>query len=143
MGASGVQMATRFVTTEECDAAEGFKQAYLDAGPEDMVLIKSPVGLPGRAIRNAFLDDVEAGRKTPFKCPYHCIVTCDYQKSPYCIALALMNAVRARMKLGFAFAGSNAYRADRITTVKEVMRSLVEGYAEAWSRAAGPATASL
>lgn len=135
MGASGVQMATRFVTTAECDAAEGFKQAYIDASPEDMVIIKSPVGLPGRAIRNAFIDDVEAGKRTPFKCPYHCIVTCDYQKSPYCIALALMNAVRARMKLGFAFGGSNAYRADRISSVKEVMNSLKEGYAEACARA--------
>jgi nitronate monooxygenase len=144
MGAAGVQMATRFVTTVECDAAEGFKQAYIDAAPEDMVIIKSPVGLPGRAIRNAFLDDVEAGRRTPFKCPYHCIVTCDYQKSPYCIALALMNAVRARMKLGFAFAGSNAYRANRIASVKEVMKSLRDGYAEAWARASvGPAPPQL
>ncbi len=134
-GASGVQMATRFVTTRECDAAEGFKQAYVDARPEDMVIIKSPVGLPGRAIRNGFIDDVEAGKRTPFTCPYHCIVTCDYQKSPYCIALALMNAVKARMKLGFAFAGSNAYKADKISSVKEVVRSLLEGYAQAWAKA--------
>jgi len=134
-GASGVQMATRFVTTEECDAAAGFKQAYIDAGPEDMVIIKSPVGLPGRAIRNGFLDEVAAGKRTPFKCPYHCLVSCDYQKSPYCIALALMNAVRDRMKLGFAFAGSNAYRAERISTVKEVVRSLLDGYAHAFSAA--------
>ncbi len=134
-GASGVQMATRFVTTEECDAAAGFKQAYIDAGPEDMVIIKSPVGLPGRAIRNGFLDEVAAGKRTPFKCPYHCLVSCDYQKSPYCIALALMNAVRDRMKLGFAFAGSNAYRAERISTVKEVVRSLLDGYAQAFSAA--------
>jgi NAD(P)H-dependent flavin oxidoreductase YrpB (nitropropane dioxygenase family) len=134
-GASGVQMATRFVTTEECDAAAGFKQAYIDAGPEDMVIIKSPVGLPGRAIRNGFLNEVAAGKRTPFKCPYHCLVSCDYQKSPYCIALALMNAVRDRMKLGFAFAGSNAYRAERISTVKEVVRSLLDGYAQAFSAA--------
>ncbi len=134
-GASGVQMATRFVTTEECDAAAGFKQAYIDAGPEDMVIIKSPVGLPGRAIRNGFLDEVAAGKRTPFKCPYHCLVSCDYQKSPYCIALALMNAVRDRMKLGFAFAGSNAYRAEKISTVKEVVRSLLDGYAQAFSAA--------
>ena len=138
-GASGVQMATRFVTTEECDAAPGFKQAYIDAGPDDMVIIKSPVGLPGRAIRNGFLDDVAAGKKTPFKCPFHCIVTCDYQKSPYCIALALMSAARARMKRGFAFAGANAYRAEKITTVKEVVSSLLEGYAQAFSAAAAHA----
>jgi NAD(P)H-dependent flavin oxidoreductase YrpB (nitropropane dioxygenase family) len=134
-GASGVQMATRFVTTAECDAAEGFKQTYIDAGREDMVIIKSPVGLPGRAIRNEFLDQVEAGKRTPFKCPYHCLVSCDYQKSPYCIALALMNAVKARMKLGFAFAGANAYRAEKMSTVKEVVNSLLEGYARAFSAA--------
>ncbi len=136
-GASGVQMATRFVTTEECDAAAGFKQTYIDAGPEDMVIIKSPVGLPGRAIRNGFLDEVAAGKRIPFKCPYHCLVSCDYQKSPYCIALALMNAVRDRMKLGFAFAGSNAYRAEKISTVKEVVTSLLDGYARAFSATAG------
>jgi nitronate monooxygenase len=133
MGASGVQMATRFVTTVECDAADGFKQAYIDSSPEDLVIIKSPVGLPGRAIRNAFIDAVEAGKRTPYKCPYHCILSCDYQKSPYCIAMALMNAARDRTRLGVVFAGANAHRAERITTVKEVMNSLREGFAEAWT----------
>jgi nitronate monooxygenase len=135
MGASGVQIATRFVTTQECDAAEEFKQAYIDASPEDLVIIKSPIGLPGRAIRNEFLKEVEAGRRIPYKCPYQCIVTCDYQNSPYCIALALVNAARANLKLGFAFAGTNAYRADKITSVREVVHSLLDEYAQAWSRA--------
>jgi nitronate monooxygenase len=123
MGASGVQMATRFVTTHECDAAMGFKQAYLD-----FVIINSPVGLPGRAIRNKFIDDINQGGKKPFRCPFHCIVTCDYEKSPYCIALALLNAQRGRLKHGFAFAGSNAYRATEITSVKQVVSSLLEEY---------------
>ena len=135
-GASGVQMATRFVTTEECDAADGFKQAYVDATEKDIVIIKSPIGLPGRAIRNRFIDDVEAGNKMPYKCPYHCIVTCDVENSPYCIALALCNAVRANLKLGFAFAGTNAHRAEKISTVREVVSSLLEGYARAFSDAA-------
>ncbi len=135
-GASGVQMATRFVTTTECDAADGFKQTYINAGPEDMVIIKSPLGLPGRAIRNGFLNEMACGKRIPFKCPYHCLLTCDYQKSPYCIALALMNAVKARMKLGFAFAGANAYRAEKISTVKKVVASLLEGYSRAFSAAA-------
>lgn len=137
-GASGVQMATRFVTTAECDAADGFKQTYIDATCEDMVIIKSPVGLPGRAIRNDFLKQVAEGKRAPFKCPYHCLVSCDYKKSPYCIALALMNAVKARMKLGFAFAGANAYRAEKISTVKEVVSSLLEGYAAALRAAVSP-----
>ena len=137
MGASGVQMATRFVTTYECDAAEGFKQAYIDAEQEDMVIIKSPIGLPGRAIRNRFTQGVEAGERSPVKCPYHCIVTCDGQNSPYCIALALMNAAKARLTLGFAFAGANAYLAQKIESVKDVMNSLREGYAVAADKARG------
>jgi nitronate monooxygenase len=141
MGASGVQMATRFVTTEECDASEGFKKAYLDAKPEDLAIIKSPIGLPGRAILNGFLKEVEAGTRIPFKCPYHCIVTCDYQTTPYCIALALTNAARDNLKLGFAFAGTNAYRAERITTVREVVQSLLDEYAQAHGHASQAALA--
>ena len=128
MGASGVQMATRFVTTEECDSSLAFKQAYIDSKKEDITIIKSPVGLPGRAIRNKFINDVESGKRKPIKCPYRCIVTCDYKKSPYCIALALINAQRGRMKSGFAFAGENAYRADKIVSVKELMDSIVKEY---------------
>ena len=120
MGAAGVQMATRFVTTHECDAAIEFKQAYLSARPEDIVIIKSPVGLPGRAVRNAFINDINAGKRKPFKCPYHCIITCDVTKSPYCIALALVNAQRGRLDNGFAFCGANAYRATEIVSVKEL-----------------------
>ncbi|MCE5195039.1 MAG: nitronate monooxygenase family protein [Nitrospiraceae bacterium] len=128
MGASGVQMATRFVTTYECDASPEFKQAYFDAKKEDIVIIKSPVGMPGRAIKNQFIDDVNKGEKKPFKCPYHCILTCDYNNSPYCIARALMNAQKGNMKSGFAFAGENAYRAERLLSVKELVKSLLEEY---------------
>jgi nitronate monooxygenase len=128
LGASGVQMATRFVTTHECDASVGFKEAYLRATPEDLVIIKSPVGMPGRAIRNQFIDDLNAGKKVPFTCPYHCIVTCDYATSPYCIALALINAQRGRMAQGFAFAGDNAHRATVIVSVQELVDTLLAEY---------------
>ena len=127
-GAAGVQMATRFVTTHECDASAGFKEAYLRATPEDLVIIASPVGMPGRAIRNQFLDDVRAGKKMPFTCPYHCIITCDYTNSPYCIALALINAQRGKMAHGFAFAGDNAHRATEIVSVSELVRILLAEY---------------
>ncbi len=127
-GASGVQMATRFVGTEECDASPEFKQTYLEAKKEDLIIIKSPVGMPGRAIRNQFIDDVGAGKKKPFKCPYHCIVTCHQQTSPYCIALALTSALRGRLKHGFAFAGANAYRVKTIVTVKELVAKLLGEY---------------
>lgn len=128
MGAAGVQLGTRFVATHECDADMAFKQAYIDAREEDVAVIKSPVGMPGRALRNRFLEDVEEGRKKPFKCPYHCIITCDYKKSPYCIAQALANAKKGKMNLGFAFAGSTVHRVDRLMSVKELMDSLEAEY---------------
>ena len=130
-GASGVQMGTRFVATHECDADDAFKQAYIDAGKEDMVIIKSPVGLPGRAIRNAFIEAANQGRKAPFKCPFHCLKTCNPKKSPYCIALALGNACKGKLKHGFAFAGQNAYRIDKILSVEELMTLLQAEYQSA------------
>jgi len=134
LGASGVQMSTRFVTTYECDASIKFKQAYIDSSKEDIVIIKSPVGMPGRVIRNNFIDDVNKGKKKPFKCPYHCIITCDYKNSPYCIILALINAQKGNLKHGFVFAGENVYRTKEIISVKELMASLLEEYENASKR---------
>lgn len=127
-GASGVQIGTRFVTTEECDASMGFKMAYVNATESDMEIIQSPVGMPGRAIRNNFIDKVKEGLKKPIKCPFHCIRTCDVSSSPYCIITALYSAYRGNMKNGYAFAGSNAYLADKITTVKEIFQELIEDF---------------
>lgn len=124
LGAAGVQMGTRFVATHECDASLDFKKTYLAAKKEDLIIIKSPVGMPGRALRNQFLTEVENGNKTPFTCPYHCIKTCDRTNSPYCIALALAVARKGKFKNGFAFAGANAYRVDKIISVKELIDSL-------------------
>jgi NAD(P)H-dependent flavin oxidoreductase YrpB (nitropropane dioxygenase family) len=128
LGASGVQMATRFVVTHECDASLKFKQAYIDSSKEDIVLIESPVGLPGRVIRNSFVDDINDGKKKQFRCPYNCIRTCDYENSPYCILFALVNAQKGNLKHGFAFAGANAYRTEEIIPVKELTASLLEEY---------------
>jgi NAD(P)H-dependent flavin oxidoreductase YrpB (nitropropane dioxygenase family) len=131
MGADGVQMATRFVATHECDATIDFKNMFINSKKEDLVIIKSPVGMPGRAIRNEFIDQVEAGKKVPFSCGWKCLRTCDYQNSPYCIALALVYAKEGKMDSGFAFAGANAYRVDRLDTVKELIDILSEEYDEA------------
>ncbi|MEE8432320.1 MAG: nitronate monooxygenase [Candidatus Desulfatibia sp.] len=133
MGAAGVQMGTRFVATHECDAAIEFKQAFVDAEEDDLVLIKSPVGLPGRVVRNKFIDDVNLGVRKPFKCPYHCIKTCDYKNSPYCISFALISAKKGKLKHGFAFAGTNAYRIDKIISVKTLITSLLQEYEQASS----------
>jgi nitronate monooxygenase len=128
MGAAGVQMATRFVTTDECDASTAFKATYIEARAEDMVIIKSPVGMPGRAIRNRFIDDVGEGKPKPDTCPYHCLLTCDYKQSPSCIAQALMNAKKGKLKNGFAFAGANAFRERSIVPVRVLMDSLQEEF---------------
>jgi len=131
MGASGVQMATRFVATHECDADIKFKEAYINCKKEDLIIIDSPVGLPGRAIRNKFLDEVSSGMRKPFKCPWKCLKTCDFKKTPYCIALALTNAKRGNLDEGFAFAGTNAYKVDKIVSVKELIETLLMEYEKA------------
>jgi len=128
LGAQGVQMATRFVATHECDASKEFKEAYINCKKEDITIIDSPVGLPGRAIKNKFLEEVSSGIRKPFKCPWKCLKTCDFKKSPYCIALALTNAQQGKLSDGFVFAGANAYRVEKITSVKELMATLSEEY---------------
>ncbi len=130
LGASGVQMGTRFVTTDECDASAGFKQAYINAEEKDIEIIKSPVGMPGRAIFSNFIQKVRDGKKQPKSCPFQCIKTCDISKSPYCIIVALINAVKGNFENGYAFAGSNAFRATKISSVKEVFQSLLKEYKE-------------
>jgi oxidoreductase, 2-nitropropane dioxygenase family protein len=124
LGASGVQMGSIFVTTLECDASETFKEVYIHSKSEDVLIIESPVGMPGRAIDGEFIHNVNNGLERPKSCSFHCIKTCDYTKSPYCIIKALYNAARGNMKKGYAFAGSNAFLAEKISSVKEVMATL-------------------
>lgn len=125
LGAKGVQMGTQFVTTDECDASLEFKNTYINASEEDVEIIVSPVGMPGRAINNEFLDAVKRGEKKPINCPVKCIKTCNVETTPYCIIAALMNAYKGNFKAGYAFAGSNAFRATKIRPVKELMNELV------------------
>lgn len=125
LGASGVQMGTRFVCTDECDVHQSFKQAYLDAKEEDLVIIKSPVGMPGRVINSKFVENVIKGKTTPTKCNFRCLRTCNPKKAPYCIAKALAKAAEGNLDEGFVFAGSNAYRCNEIVSVKHLMDELV------------------
>jgi NAD(P)H-dependent flavin oxidoreductase YrpB (nitropropane dioxygenase family) len=127
-------MGTRFVTTEECDASLKFKQTYIDSKEEDMEIIDSPVGMPGRAIRNEFIEKINRGEKRPVKCPYKCLKTCNIETTPYCIVAALVNAMKGNFYNGFAFAGSNAFRATKIISVKETMDSLIREFKEAMSK---------
>ncbi len=131
LGASGVQMGTRFVTTHECDASEKFKQSYIQSAESDMEIIQSPVGMPGRAIRNEFINKINRGEKKPVKCPYKCLKTCDFEKTPYCIFAALMSAMKGNFKGGYAFAGSNAFRSTKIISVKETFESIIQEFKEA------------
>ena len=128
LGAKGVQIASRFVTTNECDADIKFKNSYIKAVNNDVEIIQSPVGMPGRALKGEFLDKVRQGLTAPKSCPYNCLHTCDYKKVPYCIILTLFNAYKGKMDKGYAFAGSNAYLATKISSVKEIIDSLVFDY---------------
>ncbi len=131
LGASGVQMGTRFVATHECDASDAFKKAYLKATKDDITIIKSPVGLPGRALKGPFLEKMARGEKHPKKCAYKCIKTCRYPETPYCIGMALVNAQKGNLNSGFVFCGDNVWRVNRIVSVKELIEELVSGYMEA------------
>ena len=124
LGASGVQMGTRFVATTECDVSPEFKQAYLDAKEEDIVITKSPVGLPGRAIRNNFLKEIEEKGKQKIKCNYRCLTTCKIDDAKYCIAKALLNSHEGDVEHGLIFCGQNAYRVNEIVSVKELIGEL-------------------
>ncbi len=133
LGATGVQLGTRFVTTHECDASDGFKQTYINSIESDIEIIQSPVGMPGRAIRNEFINKINRGEKRPVKCPYKCLKTCDIEKTPYCIFAALMSAMKGNFFNGYAFAGSNAWRTSKIISVKETFDALKQEFKEAVS----------
>lgn len=121
LGAKGVQMATRFVTTYECDADMAYKQAYINAKKEDITIVKSPVGMPGRAIRNSFVEKTLRGNIPHGKC-HLCISTCKPNETPYCITDALVNAVKGNVDDALLFCGENAYKATKLETVADIMR---------------------
>jgi NAD(P)H-dependent flavin oxidoreductase YrpB (nitropropane dioxygenase family) len=126
LGASGVQMATRFVCTKECDISNKYKETYLKCKEEDIVVILSPAGMPARVIKNRFVERIQAGEKMKFDCPYLCLKTCDPYSANYCIAQVLVNAYRGDIDNGFAMCGANAYRVKKIVSVKELINELIE-----------------
>lgn len=123
LGASGVQVGTRFVTTYECDAHENFKNTYINSSKDDINIVTSPVGMPGRAITNKFIETVSASRPKITKC-YDCLIPCNPKNTPYCISQALINAVKGDIDNSLLFCGENAYRADRLYSVAEVIEEL-------------------
>ena len=123
LGADAVQMATRFVTTEECDASDAFKQAYIRAKKEDICIVKSPVGMPGRAIRNPFVEKTSK-EKLPISHCYHCISVCKPAQIPYCITNALVQAVEGNVDNGLIFCGDNVWRCKKIEKVSDIIQEL-------------------
>jgi nitronate monooxygenase len=127
-GATAVQLGTRFVATEECDASPAFKDTFVQARSEDVRIIKSPVGMPGRTITNRFLDEAEQGKRKPAACKYNCIKSCDPKTTSYCIANALVAAYKGNLSDGFAFSGTNVDKVKGISTVPEVFREMKDEY---------------
>jgi len=125
LGAKGVQIATRFVATFECSVADKLKKLYLKATEEDIVIIDSPVGMPGRVLMTKFIDRVMHGERMPIKCNYKCLKTCDPETAPYCIAEALFNAVGGNLDKAVVFTGSNVSKVKKIISVKELMDDIV------------------
>jgi nitronate monooxygenase len=129
LGAKGAQLGTRFVATHECDADVRFKKAYISCRKEDIVIIQSPVGLPGRAIRGPFLEAIARGDKKVFCCPSRCLESCGAGKARYCISEALDHARKGDLENGFAFCGANAHLVEAIVPVKQLITGLKQGYA--------------
>ena len=123
LGADGVQIASRFVATEECDASDAYKQAYIQAEKKNIQIIQSPVGMPGRALRNEFIKGLETARKPITKC-YNCLEKCDPRTVPYCITKALIEAVQGNIENGLIFCGENVDRIHEMTTVHDLMNEL-------------------
>lgn len=125
LGAAGAQIATRFIATHECDASQGYKDAVIAAKPEDVRIVKSPVGMPGRALNSPLIQKLaRGGRIAPPSC-MRCIVTCDPGKTPYCITRALIEAVRGNWEDGLFFCGGNVGRVDRMRHVSELIDELM------------------
>ena len=125
IGVEGVQIATRFLATDECSLPANCKQLILDAKQEDMLLIKSPVGLPGRAVRNELVERILRGESMPISCPYHCLRTCNPSEASFCIAAALVSAHEGDAVNGLIMAGYNAYRIHEIVPVRKLVDELI------------------
>ena len=130
-GAAGAQFATRFIATAECDASEGYKQRLLAAKADDITLVKSPVGMPGRALRSPLIRRVEDGTQSPPERCVKCIVTCDGKNAPYCISKALIAARNGDWENGLFFCGANAGEINTLSTVQQQMAQIMDEWRNA------------
>ena len=128
IGAAGAQIATRFITTHECDATLAYKQRYLGVNPEDIVIVKSPVGMPGRALRSPLVERVQQGEKAQINRCLVCLRPCNPKEVDYCITTALTEAAKGNWEEGLFFCGSNGHRMKEIVHVKEVIEEIQREY---------------
>ncbi len=124
-GAAGAQFATRFIATEECDASDAYKQRLIDARAEDITIVQSPVGMPGRALRSPLIERVEFGIQPRPNLCRKCLSVCDPKTAPYCISNALIAAAKGDWENGLFFCGANAGEVDRLSTVKQQMDQIM------------------
>ena len=128
LGASGAQIATRFIATDECDASQRYKEIMVAAKEQDICLVKSPVGMPGRALRSPLVERISLNLRTPIKKCIDCLRPCSPATTPYCITSALIAAVQGNWEEGLFFCGSNVHRINRIMPVRELMEELKQGW---------------
>ncbi|MDD3225821.1 MAG: nitronate monooxygenase family protein [Clostridium sp.] len=126
LGANGVQIATRFIGTEECDADIKYKKFFINSDKKDIEIVISPVGMPGRAFKNDFIKRVNQTKEKVTNC-YNCLKPCNPKNTPYCISKALINAVKGDVNNGLIFTGSNGYRITKIVKVKDIFDEIVTG----------------
>ncbi|MGN1276360.1 MAG: NAD(P)H-dependent flavin oxidoreductase [Floccifex sp.] len=124
-GAAGVQMGTRFIATYECDASDEFKNQILNAKEEDIVLVKSPTGFPGRAILNSYMKKVKKQSNQAISHCLACLKPCNPANTPYCITRALIEAVKGNEEKGLFFTGVNGSKVDALMSVKDLIDLLM------------------
>src|SRR5699024_7595132 len=129
LGATGLQIGTRFIGTYECDVHPNFKDMIVNSIQDDLIIIKSPVGLPGRAIKNKFSEDIKVSRRPSKKC-INCLKTCSPKDTPYCILDALINAAKGDVENGLVFSGSNVHRVEEIVSVKKIIEDIMKEFRE-------------
>ncbi len=131
LGASGVQMGTRFIGTHECDADDNFKEVLLNAKKEDIQLMASPVGYPAQGVVTNLIGLIERREGPAIKCISNCVGPCnrgvEAREVGFCIADRLSDAFQGNTQTGLFFSGTNGYRLDKIISVKELMQKLTEG----------------
>lgn len=131
LGAAGAQIGTPFIATDECDAYPGYKERIISAKSEDVVILKSPVGMPGRGLRSPLIEKMERTERVFVKRCTRCLIPCDPATTPYCITRALIEACRGNWEEGLFFCGSRVGEVDKMRSVKELLHKIITEWRDA------------